>query len=272
MAATRTSPSTRRRGETTRAVRSSPARRRLRSAAPLHVVAAAQRQRERRRRCAPAAPARRSTHAVSLPSIVRCTRSQVVNGRRFSAAQRHVGQIDRDDAEPAGLQHEVERLERAIERPVEHGDWPWPIGSNGLAADPQQRDRDRRRRQQAEATSRRSKVSTSAAISPRRVAAAIICSRSVMRPDERGPAISDSWPRGSPPRRQASSAATSRGDERRRRQSARATAARWSACDRACGRGARLRERPAHDSPYFRLSVGEYIAKISETIKRRNFA
>ena len=60
----------------------------------------------------------------------------------------------------------------------------------------------------AEATSRRSCVSTKAAISPRRVAIAMRRSRSVIRPDEHGPVNSDNWPLGSPPRKQASRSGT----------------------------------------------------------------
>ena len=48
----------------------------------------------------------------------------------------------------------------------------------------------------------------SATSSPSRVAAAISCSASVVRPDDRGPTISDRWPRGMPLRRWASSASS----------------------------------------------------------------
>ena len=123
---------------------SRPARRRLRSAAPVHAarpasdsVSAAGAARQRLRR--------HSTHAVSLPSIVRCTRSQVVNGRRFSAEQRHVGQIDRHDAEPAGLQHEIERLERAIDRCARRSRAA-PATRDRLRRGSTAGDRDRRRR------------------------------------------------------------------------------------------------------------------------------
>ena len=80
-----TVPSMRFRGDTTRARMSMPARRRLRSDVPVHD------DRPASETVSP--PALRasgsddmSTHAVSLPSIARCTRSHVVNGICLSAA------------------------------------------------------------------------------------------------------------------------------------------------------------------------------------------
>ena len=51
----------------------------------------------------------------------------------------------------------------------------------------------------ADSGSKRSKVSMSATVSPRRVAAAIHRHTTVVRPDEGGPTTSDSCPAGSPP-------------------------------------------------------------------------
>ena len=82
-----TVPSMRLRGDTTRArIVRCPARRRLRSDVPAHV--------ERPVNETVSPPALRasgsdvsSTHAVSLPSIARCTRSQVVNGSCLERAK-----------------------------------------------------------------------------------------------------------------------------------------------------------------------------------------
>ena len=145
-----------------------------------------------------------STHAVSLPSMMRCTRSHVVNGIRVSAAGGTSARSSTTHAEAAGLEHEVERFQRAIDQTVWSGS-PTPLFELRRAKETATRaPRSRRSRSipaaAADATSRRSNVSTNAAISPRRVDAAIACSTSVVRPDECGPTISESWPRGTPPR------------------------------------------------------------------------
>ena len=85
-------------------------------------------------------------------------------------------------------------------RPIRSSTWPAP--------EPTARATGRRRRPTSDATSSRSKVSTSATSSPSRVAAAMSCRASVVRPDDRGPTISDSCPRGMPLRRWASSASS----------------------------------------------------------------
>ena len=53
-----------------------------------------------------------SSATVWLPSITRAMRIQVVNGNARSAAAAHIREIERDQAEAAGLEDEVHRLER----------------------------------------------------------------------------------------------------------------------------------------------------------------
>ena len=56
----------------------------------------------------------------------------------------------------------------------------------------------------AEETSSMSSASTSATNSPRAIAAFNSCRSTLVRPDERGPTSSDTWPRGNPPPNRAS--------------------------------------------------------------------
>ena len=155
---------------------------------------------------------RHSTHAVSLPSIVRCTRSHVVNGIRFSAAaaRRPDRSRPRRTRRPAARGSAPSARDRRCDRA--NSDCAMGPEAERLMASPRIHSRRSRSTPGGSTPTRRRgdrSVSTSAAISPRRVAAASSCSRSVVRPDDRGPAISDSCPRGKPPRRQASSAAMS---------------------------------------------------------------
>ncbi len=144
---------------------------------------------------------------MSLPSIARCIRSQVVNGSRLIAATgtsaRSIAAMPKPPACSTRLSAFTARSSvrsrrssadsvREIAAPRIHSS-----RSRSIPA------------AIAEPTSRRSNVSTSATTSPRRVAAAIICSSTVVRPVERGPTSSDNCPRGRPPRRQRSSAAMS---------------------------------------------------------------
>ena len=57
-----------------------------------------------------------SRQAVWLPSTMRCSRSQVVNGSRRMASAGASADVERDEAEVAGLQHERERADRLLER------------------------------------------------------------------------------------------------------------------------------------------------------------
>ena len=61
-----------------------------------------------------------STQTVWLPSTMRCSRSHVVNGSCLTRERRRVGDIERDDAEVAGLQHERHRPDRLLERALVH--------------------------------------------------------------------------------------------------------------------------------------------------------
>ena len=54
-----------------------------------------------------------SSATVWLPSMTRAMRIQVVIGKRRSAGARDIGEIERDQAEAAGLEDEVHRLQRA---------------------------------------------------------------------------------------------------------------------------------------------------------------
>ena len=53
-----------------------------------------------------------STHAVWLPSTIRCSRIHVVNGSRRTALRRCFREIEHDEAEVARLQDERERANR----------------------------------------------------------------------------------------------------------------------------------------------------------------
>ena len=206
-----TSPSTRRRGETTRTVEIGTREMTVAIGIAGPARAAGERQRQ------PARTARerlrRDEHARGVASFDDALHAQPRRERDpCERGGRHIGKIEHDAREPAGLEHEVERFQRAIDQTV----WPGSrLRSSSFVGRGSRSPRTQSSRSRsipaaaADATSRRSNVSTNAAISPRRVDAAIICSTSVVRPDECGPTISESWPRGTPPRRQASSAATS---------------------------------------------------------------
>ena len=80
-------------------------------------------------------------HAVSLPSIVRCTRIHVVNGRRFSAGRGRVGQVDCRHAKPARLEHEIQRLQCAFHRAVRRRGRFAPDPQQAIEIDPRGDDR-----------------------------------------------------------------------------------------------------------------------------------
>ena len=61
-----------------------------------------------------------STHAVWLPSTMRCSRSHVVNGSRRIASAGASATSNDDQTEIAGLQHERERADRLLERALIH--------------------------------------------------------------------------------------------------------------------------------------------------------
>lgn len=89
-----------------------------------------------------------------------------------------------------------------------------PETGRAASAAPSERPRTQSSRDQArpdeaaDSGSKRSSVSTSATSSPRRVAAAIADTASQVRPDEHGPTISDTCPRGNPPFSRSSSVPT----------------------------------------------------------------
>ena len=62
-----------------------------------------------------------STQAVSLPSIVRCTRNQVVQRETAQRGKRRVGEIERHHAKATGLQDEIERFQRAFDDAIDQG-------------------------------------------------------------------------------------------------------------------------------------------------------
>ena len=113
---------------------------------------------------APAASGVTSTHAVSLPSTMRTQAQPRVNGGP-EQTRMHIREIDGDSREPAGLQDGGRRQSRArtrsgrlvLER-VQRVE--------GLAANPQQTIEIDGGGRRGLATSNRSQVSTSAAISP----------------------------------------------------------------------------------------------------------
>ncbi len=125
-------------------------------------------------------------------------------GERKRAHGRSAGtsdEIERDQAEVAGLEDEVHRLERCQ--------------AAGPSSSPHHRRRGptaARRRSRpsaaADAGSNRSHGSINATASPRSAAAAIAWHRTVVRPAERGPTISERWPRDKPPPSAASIAGT----------------------------------------------------------------
>ena len=78
-----------------------------------------------------------STHAVWLPSTIRCSRSQVVNGSRRSASAGASADVEHDEAEVAGLQHQRERADRLLERALVQIAAQSRVGDD-VAADPQQ--------------------------------------------------------------------------------------------------------------------------------------
>ena len=196
-----------------------------------------------------------STHVVWLPSTIRCSRSQVVNGSRRSASAGASPDVEHDQTEVAGLQHERERPDRLLHRALVQVAAQPGIGHD-VPADPEQPieiDRrppppTRRRTCRAHRRARRARRARSPPPS--------CCSSRLVRPDDRGPTSSDSWPRGNPPPSRASNAAMPVA-RRRIRRADRAAAAPWSACDRAGGRGAAIRGRRGASgivfSLYFRL-------------------
>ena len=113
-APTRSWPSTRRRGDTTRTSTSLPATRRLRSGCPDQVVrpvsdsviaAGAARHRLGRQQ-----------HARRVAALHGALHAQPGGERdALQGDARRVGQVQRHDAEPARLQHQVERLQRAVD-------------------------------------------------------------------------------------------------------------------------------------------------------------
>ena len=124
-------------------------------------------------------------------------RSQVVNGNARSAGGRHVGEIERHQAEVAGLEHQVHRLERRQARTTRHR-------CRAPTADAE--DRARARTPTPDRTDRTDRPAPPLRHAP--TPAAIAWHSSVVRPAERGPTISDSCPRGSPPPSAASIAGT----------------------------------------------------------------
>ena len=116
---------------------------------------------------------------------------------------RRLGDIEDDEAEVARLQDERQRFNRLLERALieiaAHA-----RARDDVAANPEQPgeiEAGRGRRRHVEAIERVDQRDELAA----RVAAAIIRSSRLVRPDDRGPTSSDNWPRGNPPPSRASS-------------------------------------------------------------------
>ena len=86
-----------------------------------------------------------STHVVWLPSTMRCSRSQVVNGSRRSASAGASPTSNDDEAEVAGLQHERQRADRLLHRALIHVAAQAGIGARRVRGS-RAADRDRCRR------------------------------------------------------------------------------------------------------------------------------
>ena len=149
-----------------------------------------------------------SSASVSLPSTPRCSRIHVVNGRRAMARDGTSARSSTTTPNPPALQHETEGLDRAIERCAprrsSRARWParrlrrWPRpGATGSCPRAQSRCDSSMPAAAPDGGSNRSSASTSATISPRRVAAASVAHSTAVRPEDAGPTISDSfaaWP------------------------------------------------------------------------------
>ena len=116
--------------------------------------------------------------------------------------RRDVGDVEGDDAEAAGLEHQPERLDGALDEDLPAH--PFPIAAGRVAARPEHAVEDHARGRGGTA-SKVSVVSTTAARSPRAVAAASVAICTLVRPEEAGPTTSDVSPQGQPPANRASS-------------------------------------------------------------------
>ena len=150
-----------------------------------------------------------SSAAVCVPSTIRCSRSHVVNGSRRSAGSGASATSRTTRPKLPACRTSVNariacssaRWLRSPHSPGLVTTWPRTqsrrVRSTSAAA--------------ADSTSSASSASTTATSSPRRVAAAASCSSRLVRPDDRAPTTSDSWPRGNPPPRCASNPACADG-------------------------------------------------------------
>ena len=153
-----------------------------------------------------------STHVVSLPSMTRCTRSQVVYGMRRRAAVGTSAMSSTTTGHTPDCSTRFSALSArssvrstmvpgpsTVRTPGSHTGSTAPAVLE-MACPRIHSSRDKSMPQAvADVGSNRSNVSTSATVSPRRVAAAIHCHTSVVRPDDAGPTTSDNCPAGSPP-------------------------------------------------------------------------
>ena len=147
-----------------------------------------------------------STHAVRLPSMMRCSRPHVANGScrrlwggasaasnttspKFPACRTSVSAL---------MARSSARWFTSRHKPGFGTTWPRTQSSRARSTPAAS----------ADAASSMSRTSTSATISRRAVAAASIRSSTLARPVDRAPTTSDIWPRGNPPPSRASNAVT----------------------------------------------------------------
>ena len=148
--------------------------------------------------CAPSARGPTSTHAVWLPSTIRCSRSHVVNGSRRSASAGASATSNTTRPKLPACSTSVSARDRLLERAlVQIAAQPGIRRRRGRGSRAADRDRCRPPPPTRRRTCRAHRRAPTS--SPRAVAAASICSSRLVRPDDRGPTSSDSWPRGNPP-------------------------------------------------------------------------
>ncbi len=117
-----------------------------------------------------------------------------------SASRWRFARVERDQPEIAGLQHQRERANRLLEGALIQIAAETGVGDDdGRGSTGSGRDRCRRPPPTRHRTCRARRPARRARRA--RVAAASIEMSRLKRPDDRGPTISDSWPRGNPPPR-----------------------------------------------------------------------